>query len=130
MAKLKLWWPLIAAWLFLLSPQAEAENFEFVDANGTTGYYVDTGSIAYESAQAANARIAVIKANTNRIFLYSVRFDLDKSTYQIMSSSVETYDTREKLESSAAITPPRPYGPTSPMHAIVAYIKELGTVKQ
>ena len=106
------------------------EKLQFVDARDYTGYYVDTNSFSFESPQIVNARVAVVKANTNRIFYYAIRFDLGQNTYQILASEVKTYDTRETQETNKGVQPLHPYGSTSPMHNIVAYIGEWQREKQ
>ena len=60
--------------MLLSSACLAEEDMEFVDANGATGYYVDVASISFESDDIANARIAVIKANQNRRYIYAARF--------------------------------------------------------
>ena len=112
-----------------------AEDMQFVDADGATGYYVDVDSIAYgtvsegenESAvsyEVVNARVAVIKANMNRRFVYLMQFNKSKGFYQILASKVQKYDTKEVVETRDNPTPPLPYSETSPMHTIVDFIYE------
>ncbi len=105
---------------------AAEEDLQFVDSNGVTGYYVDANSLSYPADQLIDARIAVIKANTNRIFFYAVQFNLEKRTYTIYASEVQSYDKRQVLEATVDTQPERPYSYDSPMHAITEYInKEL-----
>ena len=41
--------PVLLAALLLFSGTCLAENMQFVDANGTTGYYVDVDSIEFST---------------------------------------------------------------------------------
>ena len=122
--------------LFALSSAClAAEDMQFVDADGATGYYVDVNSIAYStvsegenenavSYEVVNARVAVIKANINRRFVYLMQFNKSKGTYQIMASKVQAYDTKEIVETRDVPNPALPYSETSPMHTIVDFIYE------
>ena len=40
------------------------------------------------------ARVAVIRADLNRRYIYLMQFDPDKRMYQIFASEVQRYDTR------------------------------------
>ena len=125
--------PLLLMMLCLLSSFCfAAEDMQFVDADGATGYYVDVNSIAYgtvcegenESAvsyEVVTARIAVIKANMNRRFIYLMQFNKAKSTYQILTSKVQKYDTKEIMETRDLPNPALPYTVSSPMHTIVEF---------
>ena len=123
--------------LLLLSrcPVALAEDMRFVDADGFTGYYVDAGTIVIaplaenlpegtDPEDISDARVAVVKANQNKRYLYQIRFNRRQETYEILSSEVQAYDTREVLEKSGLGRMPRHYGISSPLHSIVAYIYE------
>ena len=63
---------LLAALVFLmgLGHCAAAEDMQFVDADGDTGYYVDTLSIVRVSEAERDAVVAVVKAAENRRYLY------------------------------------------------------------
>lgn len=111
--------------LSLMSPVCLAENLQFVDSNGATGYYVDVDSIAFESDKVVNARIAVKKAAANRMFLYTMNFDAGERRYRILDSQVIQYDTKQVLESATGPNVPMPYGELSPMSIIVEYIFSL-----
>lgn len=115
----------MVAALWIMGSACSAEDLQFVDANGSTGYYVDVDSITYEGENIVNAGIAVKKAALNRMFLYTMQFDSAARTYQILSSQVVKYDTREVLERGAASETPHPYGILSPMSSIVDYIYSL-----
>ena len=122
---------LVALFLLLMTGTCLAEDMEFVDANGATGYYADIDSVSYESTKEGDtpvtyvyARVSVVRADDNRRYLYAMQFNPAKSTYRIMASEVQTYDTKETLEKSAAVELPRRYGPSSPMKEIVDFIMQ------
>ena len=94
----------------------------FVDAQGYTGYYVDASSVTYESTAACNATIAVIKADKNRMFRYTMHFDRGKGVYQIYASEVLAYDTKTVLSQSGAANVTHPYSGFSPRKTIVDFI--------
>ena len=112
--------------LALLCPAAcgaqAPEDFRFVDAHEATGYYVDMGSIQPTGETELEARVAVIKANLNRMYVYRMRFDHGQGTYWILGSEVRAYDTQEILETAGPADEARPYGPSSMMQEMVAYI--------
>lgn len=112
----------LGALLLLTAEVCSAADMRFVDANDYTGYYVDAGSVNYESTAACNAVIAVIKADRNRMFRYTMHFDRGNATYQILSSEVLAYDTKTVLSKSGADGVLRPYAVSSPMRRIVDFI--------
>jgi hypothetical protein len=115
---------LLAALLCMstLAQAAQQEDMQFVDANGATGFYVDVASIAFADDNVVDARFAVIKAAQNRRYVYAARFDRQQHTYQLFSSLVQQYDTKEVLESKELNGAPLRYGLASPMKEIVDYI--------
>ena len=121
---------LMALFTFALCPAAQAEeDMRFVDADGGTGYYLDVSalSVGQEGNPAETvftARIAVVKADYNKRYLYQMRFNPQKGTYEILNSEVQAYDTRAVLERSTLAREPRHYGLSSPMHSIVSFIYE------
>ena len=113
---------LLAVCLMVFMSRAYAENMQFVDANGSTGYYVDTDSISSDQVVENDvqktlwtARVAVIRADLNRRYIYLMQFDPAKRTYQI-------FDTKDVLQSSDQAEPARPYLVTSPMNEIVQFV--------
>jgi hypothetical protein len=72
----------------------------------------------------SEALVAVVKANQNKRYLYRMRFDRGHETYEILSSEVQAYDTKEVLEKNNFGRMPRHYGISSPMNSIVNYIYE------
>ena len=73
---------LLAVCLMVFMSRAYAENMQFVDANGSTGYYVDTDSISSDQVVENDvqktlwtARVAVIRADLNRRYIYLMQFD-------------------------------------------------------
>ena len=99
-----------------------AENFQFVDAEDTTGYYVDIDSVKIESPEFVAAKIAVVKANLNKMYTYNVRINHKEQTYQIVSSQILEYDTRTILESNNRSRPFRPYAAKSEMAELINFI--------
>ena len=93
-------------------------DLEFVDARDGTGYYVDVYSLNFISDHEVNACVAMVKARTNRMFLYTMYFDTAKATYQILTSQVMRYDTKEQIGGSDQPLPASGYGISSPMRAI------------
>ena len=121
----------VALVLFLsLSTCEAAEDMRFADADGDTGYYVDAASIVPLSDTEREATVAVIKAAENRRFLYRMRFNRQARTYQILSTQVGVYDTKEVLRTSQGSELPQPYSLASPMQSIVDFIEELLTKPQ
>ncbi|MDY4415223.1 hypothetical protein [Selenomonas sp.] len=113
---------LLGAALLLVAGTCSAADMRFVDAQGYTGYYVDASSVTYESTAACNATIAVIKADRNRMFRYTMYFDRGKGVYQIYASEVLAYDTKTVLSSGGAENYTHPYSGFSPMKTIVDFI--------
>ena len=113
---------LLGAALLLLAGTCSAADMEFVDAQGYTGYYVDASSVTYESTAVCNATIAVIKADRNRMFRYTMRFNRGVGQYRILSSEVLAYDTKTVLSQSGAEVYSHPYAGSSPMKTIVDFI--------
>ena len=121
----------VALVLFLsLSTCETAEDMRFADADGDTGYYVDAASIVSLSDTEREATVAVIKAAENRRFLYRMRFNRQARTYQILSTQVGVYDTKEVLRTSQGSELPQPYSLASPMQSIEDFIEELLTKPQ
>ncbi|MBE6075279.1 MAG: hypothetical protein E7202_12345 [Selenomonas ruminantium] len=144
--------PVLLAALLLFSGTCLAENMQFVDANGATGYYVDVDSIEFSTdkvwiqpdpipaqepgrpavvpqgymadVEIVTARVAVIKARQNRRFIYRMRFNPTQSTYQILSSVTQQYDTRTTLQTNNTPLTATGYSVSSPMHEMVDFIYE------
>ena len=109
----------------MMSP-CSAEDFQFVDAEGNTGYYVDMDSVENESRDILFARIAVKKAGANRMFIYDVRFNHYDRAYQIISSQTIEYETQNVLESTDEARAFRAYSPNSEMSELIQFIMEGG----
>ena len=103
-----------------------AENFQFVDAEDTTGYYVDIDNVEIESPEFVKAKIAVVKANLNKMYVYNVRINHKEQTYQIISSQILEYDTRSILETNNRSRPFRPYAAKSEMSELINFILHGG----
>ena len=128
--------PLVAGLLLWGSVSVFAEDMQFVDAIGPTGYYVDVDYIGYTQTvemlpdnqqkqyELVQARVAVIKARTNRRYIYWMQFNREKLVYRILSSKVQVYDTKEVVEENNIPTPEFPFVETSPMQTVVNFIYE------
>ena len=122
--------------LFWGSSSVWAENMQFVDAVGPTGYYVDVDSISYSTAvemqpnntkktyELVQARVDVIKARTNRRYIYQMQFNKEKMVYRIISATVQAYDTKATLERTEEVSPELPFVASSPMQTVVDFIYE------
>lgn len=99
-----------------------AEDLKFIDAMGDTGYYYDADTVQKESSSVFNVRMAVIKANFNRMYTYNVRITHTSRVYEILSSKVLSYDTRAELESNNNRRPPQRYSEKSEMGQMVRLI--------
>ena len=128
--------PLLLGLLFWGSTSVFAENMQFVDAVGPTGDYVDVDSLSYSTVsewqpdnttkeyELVQARVAVIKARTNRRYIYLMQFNRDKRVYHILASKVQAYDTKQTLEESGDQHLDLPFVETSPMQTVVDFIYE------
>ncbi|SFT66388.1 hypothetical protein SAMN02910356_01533 [Selenomonas sp. GACV-9] len=144
--------PFLLMAMVFFSGTCLAENMQFVDANGATGYYVDVDSIEFSTdkvwiqpdpipakepgkpsvvpkgymaeVELVTARVAVIKARQNRRFIYRMRFNPTLSTYQILSSVTQQYDTRATLQTDNTPLTATGYTVASPMHEMVDFIYE------
>lgn len=125
----------LGVWL-LASTTVFAENMQFVDAVGPTGYYVDVDSISYSTTtemqpnnakktyELVQAQVAVIKARTNRRYIYQMQFNKEKMVYRILSATVQAYDTKNILERIEEVSPELPFVASSPMQTVVDFIYE------
>ena len=114
---------LTAAFILALScSTCAAEDLRFVDAMDDTGYYYDADSVKIESPSVLTVRMAVIKANFNRMYTYNVRITHTSRIYEILSSKILSYDTRAELESNNKRRPPQRYSDKSEMGQMVHLI--------
>ena len=125
----------LSVWLFTAAT-AFAENMQFVDAVGPTGYYVDVDSLSFSQAtevqpdntkksyEIVQARVAVIKARTNRRYIYLMQFNKDKMRYRILSSKVQIYDSKQFVEQTDEVSPELPFVASSPMQTVLDFIYE------
>ena len=125
----------LSVWLFTAAT-AFAENMQFVDAVGPTGYYVDVDSLSFsqttdvqpdntqKSYEIVQARVAVIKARTNRRYIYLMQFNKDKMRYRILSSKVQIYDSKQFVEQTDEVSPELPFVASSPMQTVLDFIYE------
>ena len=111
----------LAAIFLLNSSICAAENLKFIDSMGDTGYYYDADSVKVEDS-IIFVRMAVIKANFNRMYTYDVRITYENRTYEILRSKILSYDTRAELESNNNRRPPQGYSHKSEMGQMVQMI--------
>ena len=121
---------ILACVVMLLATTASAqEDMRFVDSDGNTGYYVDVNSITYEDYYLVDARVAVKKAQDNRMYVYAMQFNRLQRTYRLYASKVIRYDTKEVLESKDTGDGDKYYSVTSPMNSIVEYLFSMPGAK-
>ena len=97
-------------------------DLRFVDARGSTGYYVDMNSVQIKNMNEATARVEIVKADSNCLYLYTIAFDRGKKTYQILDSIVAAYDTKEKTGGSSQPLKAQSYAKGSAMETVAEYI--------
>ena len=113
---------LILAMILMSCSTCAAENLKFIDAMDDTGYYYDADSVQTESSSVFKVKMAVIKANFNRMYTYDVRITHTSRTYEILSSQILSYDTRAILEVDNSRRPPQRYSDKSEMGQMVRLI--------
>ena len=125
----------LSVWLFTAAT-AFAENMQFVDAVGATGYYAEVDSLSYSQTtevqpdktkknyEIVQARVAVIKARTNRRYIYLMQFNKEKMLYRILSSKVQIYDSKQFVEQTDEVSPELPFVASSPMQTVLDFIYE------
>ena len=94
----------------------------FVDARGDTGYYVDMKSLQFQNDHEVTAKMQIVCADKDRLYLYRIHFDRKKRTYQILDSVIAVYATKEHVGGSAVPAAVTPYGAGTPMEAVAEYI--------
>lgn len=94
----------------------------FVDARGDTGYYVDMKSLQFQNDHEVTAKVQIVCADKDRLYLYRIHFDRKKRTYQILDSVIAVYATKEHVGGSAVPAAVTPYGAGTPMEAVAEYI--------
>ncbi len=97
-------------------------DLRFVDAQGNTGYYVDMNSVQIKNNDEATARVEIVKADANCLYLYTIAFDRGKRTYQILDSVVAAYDTKEQTGGSGTPLKAQGYAKGSAMETVAEYI--------
>ena len=113
---------LLATIILLSGATCSAEDLRFIDAMDDTGYYYDADSVESESDDVFTVKMAVIKASLNRMYAYDVRITPDERIYEILSSTVLSYDTRAVLEVNETPRPPQHYSDRSEMGQMVQMI--------
>ena len=119
---MKKFFAVFAAMIILGGSTCAAEDLKFIDAMGDTGYYYDADSVKIENAAVLTVRMAVIKANFNRMYTYNVRITHTSRSYEILSSKILSYDTRAELETNDKRRPPQRYSDKSEMGQMVQLI--------
>lgn len=121
--------PFLASVILAMSAVGFAEpidfsdmDLRFVDAQGNTGYYVDMNSVRIKNNNEATARVEIVKADANCLYLYTIAFDRGKKTYQILDSVVAAYDTKEPTGGSKKPLKPQGYAKGSAMETVAEYI--------
>ena len=119
---------LLAIWLLAASAVCQAEpacladaDLQFVDARGNTGYYADMNSPVFDNDHEVTARIAVVRADDNHMFVYRTHFNRQAKTYQILASVILKYDTKEQLSASEVPMGTLRYADGSPMQNVADY---------
>ena len=97
-------------------------DLRFVDAQGSTGYYIDMNSVQIKNMNEATARVEIVKADANCLYLYTIAFDRGKKTYQILDSVVAAYDTKEPSGGSQKPLKAQGYAKGSAMETVAEYI--------
>ena len=113
---------ILVAIIFLGGATCSAENLKFIDAMDDTGYYYDADSVKSENSNVFKVKMAVIKANFNRMYTYDVRITPTSRIYEILASQILSYDTRSVLEVNNKRRPPQRYSDKSEMGQMVRLI--------
>lgn len=113
---------IFAAIFFVNVSSCAAEDLKFIDALDDTGYYYDADSVSTDSPNVFTVRMAVIKANFNRMYTYDVRITHTSRVYEILASKILSYDTRAVLEVNNSRRPPQRYSDKSEMGQMVRLI--------
>ena len=100
-------------------------DMRFVDAIGSTGYYVDAATIKHIAGDKYEATYAIVQIKARQRHIYRAVFDFAAKTYQNRSVIVESYDTKEVLRSEPLNDPPLSYDNDFVMKSIADFIAEL-----
>ena len=103
-----------------------AEDLKFIDAQDDTGYYYDADSVRFLSDSMFIVKMAIIKADLNRMYTYDVRIVHTEQTYEILVSKILSYDTRAVLETDSSKRPVRKYSNRSEFGQMVHLILQGG----
>lgn len=106
------------------SPWTDDADFRFVDALGSTGYYIDVYSLNLFAPDECAARLAVVKADKNRMVIYTMVFNRKAQTYWIIKRVELEYDTKKELSVSDKHEIPVYYGAGTPIGNAVDFIYE------
>ena len=109
--------------LMMMNMSVVNAEYRFVDADDDTetGYYVDMGTVRVENGS-IRGKIAVVKANLNKMYVYEVKINYGEREYQIEKSEILEYNTKRVIESNDKVRGYRPYSAKSQMSELVEYI--------
>lgn len=94
----------------------------FVDAQDDTGYYVDLNEQNFRNDNEVTARIEIVKADQNQLYLYTIYFNRRRQLYQVLKSVIADYGTREIIGGSEKPMRPVYYNANSPMYTVAEFI--------
>ena len=110
----------------LMTSKCSAQDFKFVDAEDSTGYYVDMDTVKIENKESVLVTVAIVKANMNKMYVYDMRINHREKKYQLLSSKTLDYDTKNLLDSSNKSRPYKSYATKSKMSELIHFILEGG----
>ena len=102
---------------FLANPTFDAALEAMDKAAGLDSKAMDAGPFPTEDEV-----MAVIKARTNRRYIYLMQFNKDKMRYRILSSKVQIYDSKQFVEQTDEVSPELPFVASSPMQTPSRFI--------
>ena len=102
---------ILAATLIIGGSTCAAEDLKFIDAMGDTGYYYDADSVKIAGSSVIYVKMAVIKANFNRMYTYDIQITHPNRVYEILSSKILSCAPNWRRTTPAArpnVTPTNP----------------------
>ncbi len=111
------------ALIFLLNfSSVEAEDLQFIDADGDTGYYFDCDSIKKINAETFTVDFIVIHAERNEMSVANLEINHAQKNYIVLESKILSYDSRTELREENIQRIVKPYSTRSLMQQIVRKI--------
>ena len=101
---------------------SSAEDLQFIDAAGDTGYYVDLDSVRRESAEVFFVDFIVIRADKNEMAVANLKINYKQKTYITQSTKTLSYDERTVLKTEAGNSVVHHYSEKSLMNETVQII--------